>query len=346
MVSRTVTSVRAPPHVQFNEMKSKIKEEDKVIIMQNKTIIVAAAAVIIAAVAIAAGSVLMDSGSEYEKVRDTGEIIGVGTTLVYDAEVVLDGEKKTGEFTMKILGINPSGALISMEASESIGTGMNSGVILTNDMAGSDIDVKVQKDWEEIDTNFGKKRMSYTESIEEGMTTKAWTDQFTGIDYKEVLESDTMTATLTLKSMDVVWMSSTEDIPPSEDLGKTRNYVMTMMDTEVGEMTMTIVTNPDKDGIYYTRTMMVVDGQVAGLSYSPSGKETEGATPTGRIVAIGTVDGEKLLTEYSMEMDGAAALAYIEDGKIYRMVIDTGYVQATLDYTGETMDVFWEEEEE
>ena len=91
---------------------------------------------------------------------------------------------------------------------------------------------------------------------------------------------------------------------------------------------------------------MVVDGQVAGLSYSPSGKETEGATPTGRIVAIGTVDGEKLLTEYSMEMDGAAALAYIEDGKIYRMIIDAGYVQATLDYTGETVDVFWEEEEE
>ena len=45
--------------------------------MQNKTILVAAVAVIIAAVAIAAGFVLMDSGSEYEKVQDTGEMIGL-----------------------------------------------------------------------------------------------------------------------------------------------------------------------------------------------------------------------------------------------------------------------------
>ena len=314
--------------------------------MQNKTIIIAAAAVIIAVVAIAAGFVLMDSGSEYEKVQDTGLTTGVGTVLVYDAEVIQDGETKTGDFTMKVLGINPTGILMSMEADESIGSGLNSGVILSNDLAGSDSEITKEEEWEKIDTAFGKKMMSYAEGTQEGMKIRSWTDQYTGIEYKEIMESDGMKVTLTLKSMDVVWMSSTEDIPPSNDLGKTRNYVMTMMDTEVGEMTMTVVTNPDKDGVFYTRTMMVVDGQVAGLSYSPSGKETEGATPTGRIVAIGTVDGEKLLTEYSMEMDGADALAYIEDGKIYRMIIDAGYVQATLDYTGETVDVFWEEEEE
>lgn len=316
------------------------------IIVQNKTIIIAAAAVIIAVVAIAAGFVLMDSGSEYEKVQDTGLTTGVGTVLVYDAEVIQDGETKTGDFTMKVLGINPTGILMSMEADESIGSGLNSGVILSNDLAGSDSEITKEEEWEKIDTAFGKKMMSYAEGTQEGMKIRSWTDQYTGIEYKEIMESDGMKVTLTLKSMDVVWMSSTEDIPPSNDLGKTRNYVMTMMDTEVGEMTMTVVTNPDKDGVFYTRTMMVVDGQVAGLSYSPSGKETEGATPTGRIVAIGTVDGEKLLTEYSMEMDGADALAYIEDGKIYRMIIDAGYVQATLDYTGETVDVFWEEEEE
>lgn len=313
--------------------------------MRNKTIIIAAA-VVLAIAAVSAGIILSNDGPEYEKVQDTGLTTGVGTVLVYDAELIQNGETKTGDFTMRLLGINPSGALISMEASESIGTGMNSGVILSNDLAGSDSEITKEEEWEKIDTAFGKKMMSYAEGTQEGMKIRSWTDQYTGIEYKEIMESDGMKVTLTLKSMDVVWMSSTEGIPPSNDLGKTRNYVMTMMDTEVGEMTMTIVTNPDKDGVYYTRTMMVVDGQVAGLSYSPSGKETEGATPTGRVVAIGTVDGEKLLTEYSMEMDGAAALAYIEDGKIYRMVIDTGYIQATLDYTGETTDVFWEEEEE
>ena len=158
--------------------------------MSNRTTIIIAAVVAIAVLAVAAAFILSGDGSEYEKVEDKGEIIGIGTQLVYDVEAVQDGDVKTGEMTMKILGMNPSGALISMEISGSAATSLNSGIILTNDIVDSDTEVKESREWDKIDTNFGKNMMSYTEGIQDGMTVKSWTDQYTGIDYKQIMEME------------------------------------------------------------------------------------------------------------------------------------------------------------
>jgi len=315
------------------------------ITMSNRTTIIIAAVVAIAVLAVAAAFILSGDGSEYEKVEDKGQIIGIGTQLVYDVEAVQDGDVKTGEMTMKILGMNPSGALISMEASGSAATSLNSGIILTNDIVSSDTEVKESREWDKIDTNFGKKMMSYTEGIQDGMTVKSWTDQYTGIDYKQIMEMGGSVITIVLKSMDVAWMSSSEEILPSDDLGRTRNYTFTMADTVIGEMTMTVVTNPDKDGVSYSRMMIVADGQVAGLYYIPSDQILEGVESTGLKVEMDTVDGKKFLTEYSAMFEGVEAYAYMDGDKIYSIVIDTGFIRATMDYTGESIDRFWEEEE-
>ena len=316
--------------------------------MQNKTIIIAAVAVIIATVAIAAGFVLMDSGSEYEKVQDTGQMMGPGSEFVYDGKVILDGETKKGDITIKVLGINPTGMLYSMEFDGSFGDSVNSGIILTNDMSSDDNEKVglIEKEWVEIDTKFGKKQMSYEEYRQEGATNRVWQDQYTGISYKETSESDSYSMFMELKSMDVKWMSNKDDIQPSADLGRVWNYDITLNGDNVGEMTVTVVTNPDNDGTYYSRMLMSIMGQVQ-ITYIQSGHDFDEVVPTGNTVTIETVDGFKELDEYRMPMDGVEALVYVDDsGLIYRYDISANGMSLYMDYIGTTHDRFWEEEEE
>lgn len=288
---------------------------------------------------------------QYEMVEETGEMIGEGTVLIYDAEMIQDGVVKTGEVKITYLGFNPSGSLYNMEMDKSLGTGNTGGIILTNDMAsGSGPEERTEPVWDKIDTaNYGKKRMAYVKTVQDGSTTETWFDQYTGIEYRAVMKSDAYVMKMDLKSMDVKWQPFAEEIEPSENLGKTLTYKLSLNGKEVGYDKMTIVTNPDKNGLYYTREIMYVEGEgVVSLTYQPSESGTPGNVEVSdEKASIETVDGVKELVVVSMDNGDAKMHTYVdvETSTVYRIVIENMGNEIVLDYQSTSVDRFWEEEE-
>ena len=186
------------------------------------------------------------------------------------------------------------------------------------------------------------------------MTNKIWYDQYTQVEYMESSESDGYSITLTLKDMDVVWTDYFEEVEPSEDLGSTLTYSVSYLGAEIGYDTVTVVTNPDKDGVFYTREIMYIEGEgVASLTYQPSStgddsEDGEGdAEITGNTITIETVDGIKELVEIKANNNGAEMLVYAdtETGTMYRMILKNMGYEFILDYQGKSVDKFWEDEE-
>ena len=323
--------------------------------MQNKSIFIVAAIAAIIAIAGVAAFMIANGGDDnpYKEVEDTGKMIDVGTVLEYDAEVTIDNVTKKGTMKMHILGFNPSGIMYKLEMDESLGLPVTEQLMLSNDSSSAK-DEKSDEVWKDIDTvNFGKLRMVCSHSESEGMTTEVYLDPYTGIQYREHDVSDTMEMKLELKSIDgVVWQDSKDEIEPSEDLGKTLTYDIFMDGEKVGQDVATIVTNPDKDGIYYMREITTIDGQTS-VVYQPQGGSSEdtddsdGPEFTGETITIMTIDGEKTLSEIRSDMGMYILTIYVDEetNTPYRMVMSAMGSELVYDYQGKTIDRFWEEEE-
>ncbi|MBQ7622021.1 MAG: hypothetical protein IJV02_06380, partial [Candidatus Methanomethylophilaceae archaeon] len=113
-----------------------------------------------------------------------------------------------------------------------------------------------------------------------------------------------------------------------------------------------VVTNPDKDWIYYMREITTINGQTS-VVYQPQGwssedtDDSDGPEFTGETITIMTIDGEKTLSEIRSDMGMYILSIYVDEetNTPYRMVMSAMGSELVYDYQGKTIDRFWEEEE-